>query len=149
MEEKKSISEKQKQLVEEFSFFQDWEEKYNYLIDLGKSMEGIPAKKKTDSLLIKGCQSKVWLLPKMENGFVYFNADSDAIIPKGIAALLVRAFSGFYPMDIAQADSAFVNQIGLTEFLSPTRSNGLLAMIKQIKFYAVGFSLKQKEKCIE
>ena len=143
MKEKKSISEKQKQLVEEFSFFQDWEEKYNYLIELGKSMEGILVEQRIESMLIKGCQSKVWLLPRMENGLIYFKADSDAIIPKGIAALLVQAFSGFPPMVIAHSDSTFINQIGLTEFLSPIRSNGLLAMIKQIKFYAIGFSLKQ------
>ena len=142
MGEKKSIVDKHKQLVEEFSFFEDWEEKYNYLIDLGKSMEGIPLEERKDSLLIKGCQSKVWLQTRMKNGMVYFNADSDAIIPRGIAALLVKAFSGFVPMDIVRSESVFVNQIGLTEFLSPTRSNGLLAMIKQIKFYAIGFSMK-------
>ncbi len=134
-----TINEIQEQIIDEFSMFDSWEERYEYLIELGKSLEPIDEIYKTDENLIKGCQSKVWLQAEMKDGKIYFKADSDAILPKGIAALLVRMFSGQSPQDIMNAQTDFIQEIGLQEFLSPTRANGLLAMIKQIKLYAVVF----------
>ncbi len=139
-----TISEIQEQIVEEFSMFDSWEERYEYLIELGKSIPLIEASKKTDDNLIRGCQSKVWLDAEMKEGKLYFTADSDAILPKGIAALLMRMFSGQTTEDIMTANTDFIQKIGLQEFLSPTRANGLLAMIKQIKLYAVVFQRKMK-----
>ncbi len=138
-----SIKEKENQIVEEFEVFDDWMDKYNYLIDMGKSLPLIDEKHKTESNLISGCQSRVWLHAEMKDGRVYFSADSDAVITKGIINILVRALSGEKPDDILNADLKFLDDIGLKEHLSPTRSNGLVSMIKQIKLYAMAFKAKQ------
>ncbi|AZI33529.1 SufE family protein [Kaistella carnis] len=137
-----SIEEKQKEIVEEFAFLDDWEQKYEYIIDLGKELKGMPDEKKTDNNLIKGCQSKVWIDARFEDGKLYFNADSDGILPKGIVSLLVSIYSGHGTQEILDSDFKFIEEIGLQEFLSPSRANGLMAMTKQIKFYAVAFQLK-------
>lgn len=138
-----TIKENQQELVEEFSFLEDWEQKYEYIIDLGKELEGLPADKKTDDNLIRGCQSKVWIDAEYKDGKLFFNADSDGILPKGIVSLLVRIYSGHSTQEILDSDFDFISQIGLQEFLSPSRANGLMAMTKQIKFYAVAFQLKK------
>ena len=137
-----TIADKQAEIVDEFSFFDDWQQRYEYLIDLGKSLPEMPDSQKDRGKLVKGCQSNVWLDAKMVDNIIQFEADSDAILPKGIAALLVRVYSGQKPEDILQSDEQFIEKIGLQEFLSPTRANGLLAMIKQIKFYAIAFKAK-------
>ena len=137
-----TIADKQAEIVDEFSFFDDWQQRYEYLIDLGKSLPEMPESQKDRGKLVKGCQSNVWLDAKMVDNIIQFEADSDAILPKGIAALLVRVYSGQKPEDILQSDEQFIEKIGLQEFLSPTRANGLLAMIKQIKFYAIAFKAK-------
>lgn len=137
-----SIEEKQKEIVEEFAFLDDWEQKYEYIIDLGKELKGMPEEKKTEDNLIKGCQSKVWIDARFEDGKLYFNADSDGILPKGIVSLLVSIYSGHGTQEILDSDFKFIEEIGLQEFLSPSRANGLMAMTKQIKFYAVAFQLK-------
>jgi cysteine desulfuration protein SufE len=139
------IEEVQQELIEEFSLFDDWMEKYEHLISLGKSLPIIDPAKKTDDRIIKGCQSKVWLDAQLDNDKVVFTADSDAIITKGIIAVLVRAFSGQHPEDIVQANTDFIDQIGLKEHLSPTRANGLLSMIKQMKLYAVAYQAQLKQ----
>ena len=138
-----SINEIQDQIIEEFSMFDDWMDKYNYLIDMGKSLPLIDEKHKTENNLISGCQSRVWLHAYMEDGKVFFTADSDAVITKGIIYVLIRALSGETPDDIMNADLKFLDDIGLKEHLSPTRSNGLVSMIKQIKLYAMAFKAKQ------
>lgn len=138
-----SITEKENQIVEEFAMFDDWMDKYNYLIDMGKSLPLIEEKHKTENNLISGCQSRVWLHAYMEDGKVFFKADSDAVITKGIIYVLIRALSGETPDDIMNADLKFLDEIGLKEHLSPTRSNGLVSMIKQIKLYAMAFKAKQ------
>lgn len=132
-----SIQTIQQEIVNEFSLFSDWMEKYEYIIELGKSLPLINETKKDDDHLIKGCQSKVWLDANVKNGRVQFTADSDAVITKGIISLLIRVLSNQKPEDIAQADLFFINEIGLREHLSPTRSNGLLSMIKQMKMYGI------------
>ena len=132
-----TIKETQKQIVEEFAFFTDWMEKYEYLIDLGKTLPPFPDEKKREENLIPGCQSRVWLYSLCENGKLFFYADSDAIITKGIISLLIKVFSGHSPKEILDADVDFINQIGLKEHLSPTRANGLVSMMKQIKAYAL------------
>lgn len=137
-----TIKEKQQELVDEFSFLEDWEQKYEYIIDLGKELKGLPDEKKTNDNLIKGCQSQVWLDPEFKDGKLYFNADSDGILPKGIISLLVSIYSGHSVQEILDSDFSFIEQIGLQEFLSPSRANGLMAMTKQIKFYAVAYQLK-------
>lgn len=134
----------QEELIDEFSLFDDWMDKYEHLIELGKSLPLIDASLKTDDKLIKGCQSKVWLHAEMTDGKVIFTADSDAIITKGIIAVLVRVFSNQSPETIINADTAFIDDIGLKEHLSPTRANGLVSMIKQMKLYAVAFQAQQK-----
>ena len=134
-----SIQEKQNQIIDEFNFFQDWSEKYQYLIDLGKSLPDFDQNNRTDSNLINGCQSKVWLNSSFNDNIVIFEADSDAIISKGIISLLIRVFSDQNPKDILEADTDFIDKIGLKEHLSPTRANGLVSMVKQIKMYAVVF----------
>jgi cysteine desulfuration protein SufE len=136
------IKETQQEIIDEFDMFSDWMEKYDYLIELGKSLPMIDAQLKTDDNIIKGCQSKVWLHGELNNGKVVFTADSDAIITKGIIALMVRVLSNHTPAEIMAADMDFIDQIGLKEHLSPTRANGLLAMIKQMKFYALAFQSK-------
>lgn len=138
-----SLKEKESQIVEEFSMFDDWMDKYNYLIDMGKSLPLIDEKHKAENNLISGCQSRVWLHAYMEDGKVFFTADSDAVITKGIIYVLIRALSGETPDDIMNADLKFLDDIGLKEHLSPTRSNGLVSMIKQIKLYAMAFKAKQ------
>lgn len=138
-----TIKEKQQELVEEFAFLEDWEQKYEYIIDLGKSLKGLDADLKTDANLIKGCQSQVWIDAQFRDGKLYFEADSDGILPKGIVSLLVSIYSGHPTQEILDSDFTFIEQIGLQEFLSPSRANGLMAMTKQIKFYAVAFQLKK------
>ena len=137
-----SIEEIEREIVGEFSVYDDWMDKYAYLIEIGNGMPAMDEQYKTDDNLIKGCQSRVWFSPEMREGLLYFMADSDAIITKGIAALLVRVFSGQKPEEIANADLGFIDEIGLTQHLSPTRSNGLVSMIRQIKMYAIAFSAK-------
>ncbi|MCF8235146.1 MAG: SufE family protein [Bacteroidales bacterium] len=137
-----SIQEKATQIEEEFSQFEDWMDKYNYLIELGKDLPLIDEKHKTKQNLISGCQSRVWLHAVYEDDKIQFTADSDAVITKGIAALLVRVFSDESPDSIINADTEFIDKIGLKEHLSPTRSNGLMSMIKQMKLYALAFKTK-------
>ena len=136
------IEEIEKEIIAEFENFDDWMDKYNYIIDLGKSLPPIDDKYKTDSYVITGCQSKVWLHASLENNKILFEADSDAIITKGIVGLLVRVLSNQPLDDIINAKLEFVDKIGLREHLSPTRSNGLTSMIKQIKLYALAFKTK-------
>ncbi|MDG1338309.1 MAG: SufE family protein [Flavobacteriaceae bacterium] len=138
-----SIQEKQNQIIDEFNFFQDWSEKYQYLIDLGKSLPDYDQNNKIDSNLINGCQSKVWLNSSFNNNIVIFEADSDAIISKGIISLLIRVFSGHNPKEILEANIDFIEKIGLNSHLSQTRANGLLSMIKQIKIYALAYQVKK------
>lgn len=135
----KTIQEIQEEIIDEFSMFDDWMQRYEYMIDLGKSLPLIDEQFKTDDYIIKGCQSKVWVHADMKDGNVAFTADSDAIITKGIIAILIRSFSGQSPQDILDADTSFIDEIGLKEHLSPTRANGLVSMIKQIKLYAVAY----------
>lgn len=130
----------QEQIIEEFSLFDEWLDKYNYLIELGNAMPPIDPAHKTDNYVIKGCQSRVWVDARMDNGKVYFSADSDAIITKGIISLLIRVLNGRTPQEILDADLYFIDRIGLRENLSPTRANGLVAMIKQMKLYALAFA---------
>jgi len=131
-----TIDEIQNEIVGEFAFFDDWTDKYEYLIELGKKLPLIDVQLKDDSRLIKGCQSRVWLAAELKEGKVIFTADSDAIITKGIIALLIRALSGQKPEDIVNTPLDFIDKIGLTSHLSPTRANGLLSMVKQMKMYA-------------
>jgi cysteine desulfuration protein SufE len=140
-----SIKESQEELIEEFALFDDWMEKYEHLIELGKSLPMIDPALKTDERIIKGCQSKVWLDATFEDNKVIFTADSDAIITKGIVAVLIRVFSGHRPEEIVDADMGFIDKIGLKEHLSPTRANGLVSMIKQMKLYAVAFQAQLKK----
>ena len=137
-----SISKIQRELIEEFSFFDDWMQRYEHMIDLGKSLPLIKEKYKTDDNIIKGCQSKVWLHAEKSNGLVQFYADSDALITKGIISLLLRVLSNQKPSDIIQANLDFIDKIGLRQHLSVNRANGLNNMIKKIKFYAIGFNKK-------
>jgi len=132
-----TINEIQDELIEDFAFYGDWMEKYEYIIQLGKEVDLIDEQYKTDQFIIKGCQSKVWLYPELVNGKVIFKADSDAIITKGLVSLMVKVLSGHTPKEIADADLYFIDQIGLKEHLSPTRANGLLSMVKQMKLYAI------------
>lgn len=134
-----TIQEIQDEIIDEFSMFEDWEERYQYMIDLGKTLPLIEEKFKTDEYIIKGCQSKVWIHAEMKDGKVFFTADSDAIITKGIIAILIRVFSNQSPKDIIEANMDFIDEIGLKEHLSPTRANGLVSMIKQIKMYAIAY----------
>ena len=135
----KSIATIQKEIINEFSLFDDWMQRYEYMIDLGKSLPIIDQKHKTDSNIIKGCQSKVWVYAELKKNQVIYTADSDAIITKGIIALLLRVYSKQHPSDILQADTSFIDKIGLKEHLSPTRANGLLSMVKQLKMYAIAY----------
>ncbi len=137
-----TIKEKQQELIDEFEFLEDWEQKYEYLIDLGKQLNNFPEEKRIDENLIKGCQSKVWIDASFSDGKLFFNADSDGILPKGIVALLTSIYSGHTTEEILGSDFDFISRIGLQEFLSPSRANGLMAMTKQIKFYAVAYQLK-------
>ena len=132
-----TIKEIQEEILEDFNMFDDWMQKYEYLIDLGKDLPSIDEKYRVEENLIKGCQSRVWLHAEENNGNIVFSADSDAIMTKGIVALLIRVLSGQNANDIAHADLDFINKIGLKEQLSATRANGLLSMIKQMKLYAI------------
>jgi len=136
------IKEIQEEIVDEFAMFDDWMQRYEYMIELGKSLPLIDEQYKTDENIIKGCQSKVWVHADMEDGKVVFTADSDAIITKGIIAILVRAFSNQEPKAILDANTDFIDEIGLKEHLSPTRANGLVSMIKQLKMYALAYQTK-------
>jgi len=138
------ISTKQNEIIEEFSVFDDWMDKYNYLIELSRELPQIDPKFKTNQNLIEGCQSKVWLNAEMNGELIQFSADSDAIITKGIIALLIRVLNNQKPEDVMFADLFFIDKIGLQQNLSPTRSNGLLAMIKQMKLYAMAYHAKNK-----
>ena len=138
-----TIQEIENTIVEEFSCYEEWLDKYAYLIDLGKECPVIDEKDKTEENLIRGCQSRVWLSCEQRDGRLFFRADSDAVITKGIISLLIRALDGQTPQDILAADLHFIDQIGLKEHLSPTRSNGLTSMVKQMKLYALAFSQKQ------
>ena len=137
-----SINEIQDEVIEEFRDFDDWMDKYQLPIDLGNEQQPLPEKYKTEQNLIDGCQSRVWLQADLEDGKVVFSAESDALIVKGIVTLLIRVLSGHTPDEILEADLYFIEQIGLREHLSPTRSNGLLAMLKQMKLYALAFKAK-------
>jgi cysteine desulfuration protein SufE len=137
-----TINDIQNQIVEEFNVFDDWMDRYQQLIDLGNELKPIDEKKRTDQHLIKGCQSKVWVDAELIDGMLFFYADSDAIITKGIVALLIRVLNNKTPKEIIDADLYFIDRIGLKENLSPTRSNGLLAMIKQMKLYALAYQSK-------
>lgn len=140
-----TISEQGKDLAESFSFMEDWTEKYQYMIDLSKSLNEMNLNYKTDENLIKGCQSKVWLHSSYDKGKIHFQADSDAIISKGIVAILLSVLNNRSPHEILSADLSFIDEIGLKEHLSPNRANGLSSMLKQIKFYALAYSkLNQK-----
>lgn len=136
------IAEIEQQIIDEFVLYPDWMDKYEYLIDLGKKLPPFEEKNKTEQHLIQGCQSRVWLDAQYDNGKIIFTADSDAMITKGIVSLLVRVLSGQPPQAIIDAQLDFINQIGLKENLSPTRSNGLLAMVKQMKMYALAYRTK-------
>ena len=138
-----TIPEIQESIISEFALYDDWLDKYAYIIELGKECPLIDEKDKTESNLIKGCQSRVWLSCEHRDGKLWFKADSDAVITKGIISLLIRALDGQTPQDILAADLHFIDEIGLKEHLSPTRSNGLTAMVKQMKLYALAFSMKE------
>ena len=138
-----TINEIQDEIIEEFSGFDDWMDKYQLLIDLGGEQPPLDEKYKTEQNLIDGCQSRVWLQADYADGKIHFTAESDALIVKGIVALLIRVLSDHTPQEILDADLYFIEEIGLKEHLSPTRSNGLLAMVKQIRLYALAFSKKQ------
>jgi len=132
----------QNEIIDEFSMFDEWDERYQYVIDLGKSLPLIEEQYKTEDNIIKGCQSKVWLHAEQNDGNIVFTADSDAILTKGLIAIMIRVFSNQKPQAILEATTDFVDEIGLKEHLSPTRANGLVSMIKQIKMYALAYSAK-------
>lgn len=140
-----TINEQQDEVIEEFSELDDWMDRYQLLIDLGEEQEPLPDNEKTEQNLIDGCQSRVWLVCDENNGILTFRAESDALIVKGIVSLLIRVVSGHTPQEILDADLYFIREIGLTEHLSPTRSNGLLAMIKLMRMYALAFKTKLAE----
>jgi cysteine desulfuration protein SufE len=140
-----TINEVQENIIEEFSLFEDWMDKYNLLIEMGKDLSVMDPKYKMKDYLIEGCQSKVWLHPAYDGHIISFSADSDAIITKGIVALLIKVFSGRTPEEIIGADLYFIDRIGLRQNLSPTRSNGLLAMVRQMKLYAIAYKAKSNK----
>lgn len=137
-----TINEIQDEIIEEFSEMDDWMDRYQLLIDLGEEQEPLPASDKTDDNLIDGCQSRLWLVCDEREGLLYYRAESDALIVKGIVALLIRILNGQSPADILASDLYFIDRIGLSEHLSPTRSNGLLSMVKQMRLYALAFQSK-------
>jgi cysteine desulfuration protein SufE len=139
-----TIREIEDRIIEEFSTFEDWMDRYNYLIEMGKDLPKIDEKFRTEQYLISGCQSRVWLQADFNDGHIYFTADSDAVITKGIVTLLIRALSDHSPDEILHADLSFIDKIGLREHLSPTRSNGLNSMIKQMKLFALAFKTKSQ-----
>jgi len=138
-----SIQEIEKEVIEEFEMFDDWMDKYNYIIDLGKKLKPVDLQFKTENNLVTGCQSNVWLHATLENGKVHFQADSDALIPKGIVAILLRVLSGHSPDELLKADMGFIKAIGLEEHLSPNRANGLLSMVERMKKIALSFKAQQ------
>jgi cysteine desulfuration protein SufE len=135
-----TIEETQQEIIEEFSIYEDWMDKYGYLIELGNNLEELPAVEKTDEHLIKGCQSRVWLISELKDGKIYFRGESDAVIVKGLVALLLRVATGRTPRELLDNEMHFIDDLGLKQHLSPTRSNGLLAMVKQIRLYAVAYN---------
>ena len=137
-----TINESQDEIIEEFELFDDWADKYEYIIDLGKKLKGSPEEQKTEDNIIKGCQSRVWLNARKENESLIFDADSEAIIVKGLVNMLIRVLSGHPPQEIAKADLYFMEKIGMSQHLAQTRSNGLASMVKQMKNYAIAYSLK-------
>lgn len=137
-----TINEIQDELIEDFAFYGDWMEKYEYIIQLGKEVPLIDEEHKQEQYIIKGCQSKVWLYPELVDGKLYFSADSDAVITKGLVSLMVKVLSGHSPKEILDTELYFIDQIGLKEHLSPTRANGLLSMVKQMKLYALALQNK-------
>ncbi len=139
-----SIEDIQEEIVEDFQMFDDWEDKYEYIIELGNDLPQIDEQYKTDDHLIKGCQSNVWLRAEMEGGTLKFTADSDAIITKGIIALLIQVLSGHTPSEVAHANLDFIDRIGLKEHLSPTRANGLVNMVKQMKAYGLAYQARNE-----
>jgi len=136
------INERQDEVIEEFEMFEDWMDKYEYLISLGKELPLIDESKKTEENIIKGCQSRVWLAADLNDSKIQFTADSDAIITKGIISLMIRVLTDSSPKEIMETELYFIDKVGLKEHLSPTRSNGLVSMVKQIKMYAIAYSLK-------
>lgn len=144
-----TINEIQDSIIDEFSLFDDWMDKYNLLIDLGKELPVVDPKYKVKDFLIEGCQSKVWLHPEFEGNIITFTADSDAIITRGIVALLIKVLSGRTPEEIIGTDLYFIEKIGLRQNLSPTRSNGLLSMVRQMKLYAMAYNAKGKYNSID
>ena len=145
MKEQMEIDQVQNNIIEEFAVFDDWMDKYNYLIDLGKDMPVIDPRYKTKDFLIEGCQSKVWLYPDFDGSIITFTADSDAIITRGIVSLLIKVLSGRTPQEIISTDLFFIDKIGLRQNLSPTRSNGLLSMVRQMKLYAMAYQVKSRK----
>jgi cysteine desulfuration protein SufE len=135
-----TIEQVQQEIIEEFSVYEDWMDKYGYLIELGNELKDLDPKEKIDQNLIKGCQSRVWLVAEMENGIINFRGESDAVIVKGLVALLLRVVSGRSAKELLENELHFIDDLGLKQHLSPTRSNGLLAMIKQIRLYAVAYN---------
>jgi cysteine desulfuration protein SufE len=139
---KMTINESQDEIIEEFELFDDWADKYEYIIDLGKKLKGLPEEQKTEDNIIKGCQSRVWLNARKDEEKLIFEADSEAIIVKGLVNMLIRVLSGHTPQEIAKADLYFMEKIGMSQHLAQTRSNGLASMVKQMKNYAIAYSLK-------
>jgi cysteine desulfuration protein SufE len=137
-----TIDEAQDEIIDEFEMFNDWMERYEYIIQLGKDLPLIDEQYRKDENLIKGCQSRVWLHSEFKDGKIYFTADSDALITKGLVSMVIRVLSGHTPREIGEADLYFVDRIGLRSHLSPTRSNGLLSMLKQMRLYAVAYQAK-------
>ncbi len=135
-----TIEEIQQEIIEEFAIYEDWMDKYGYLIELGNNLQELPAVEKTDEHLIKGCQSRVWLVSELKDGKIYFRGESDAVIVKGLVALLLRVATGRTPRELLDNEMHFIDDLGLKQHLSPTRSNGLLAMVKQIRLYAVAYN---------
>ena len=144
METVQTIHETEDEIVDEFSLFDSWEDKYEYIIDLGKKLKTLEPEFKTEENKIKGCQSQVWLVANENNGRIYFKADSDAVIVKGLVSMLIRVLSGHRPDEIINAKLDFINKIGMTTHLAQTRSNGLLSMVKQMKNYALAYKVKQE-----
>ncbi len=144
MEAVQTIQETEEEITDEFSLFDNWEDKYEYIIDLGKKLKPLSAEYKIDINKIKGCQSQVWLTANEDDGRIYFKADSDAVIVKGLVSMLIRVLSGHTPQEIIDTKLDFVNKIGMTNHLAQTRSNGLLSMVKQMKNYALAYKIKQQ-----
>ena len=144
MEENKTIQQVEEEIIDEFSFLDTWDEKYEYIIDLGKRLPDLDDKYKVEENTVKGCQSTVWLVASFENGLVHFKADSNTVITKGLISMLVRVLSGHTPDEIIDAKLEFIDRIGMTTHLAQTRSNGLRAMVKNMKTYAIGYKAMQK-----